>query len=96
MTEMNILEKVKQRLIKLKVPFTDLSLSDRPNKKIKIIINGKIIHYGDKNSHTYIEGADEKKRNAYRARASKIKNKNGQYTYLIKYTPNYLAYWTLW
>ena len=77
----------------LKIPFEDVRLSDKPDKKIMVKIEGKWNHFGAKNSQTFIEGASEQKRDSYRARASKITNKEGQYTYKIKYTPNFLAYW---
>lgn len=93
---MALLEKVKKRLQELNVPFQDVQLSPKPDKKIMVVINGKKIHFGAKNSYTYLEGADNKKKESYQARASKITNKNGEYTYKIKYTPNYLAYHVLW
>jgi hypothetical protein len=92
----DLLDKVKKNLKKYKIPYDYVMLSDKPNKKIKISINGKIIHYGLKGSQTWIEGASEDKKNSYQARASKITNKNGEYTYKIRYTPNFLSYWTLW
>jgi hypothetical protein len=92
----DILQKVKKRLIELKVPYEYVRLSERPNKKIVIRIKGKTIHFGQKQSQTYIEGASEQKRNAYRARSSKITNKKGEYTYLIPFTNNYLSYHILW
>jgi hypothetical protein len=92
----DLIQKVKNKLAALGIDYDSVSLSNRPGKKIKIIINGKTIHFGDKNSTTFIEKEDEKKRMAYQARASKIKNKNGEYTYKIKYTPNYLAFHVLW
>jgi hypothetical protein len=92
----NLLTSVKKKMRKLKIPYQYAELSNRPDKKIKVVIDGQTIHFGDKNSTTYLEGASDEKRDAYRARASKIKNKDGQYTYLIKYTPNYLAYHVLW
>ena len=91
-----LLDKVKANLKKYKVPYDYVMLSDKPNKKIKISINGKIIHYGDKNSITFIERNDKEKQRLYQARASKITNKNNEYTYKIRYTPNFLSFWTLW
>ena len=92
----DIINEVERRLKELDVPYTYIGLSTRPNKKIMVVIDGKTIHYGAKTSTTFIEGASEEKRKAYQARASKIKNKNGQYTYNLKYTPNFLAFHTLW
>jgi hypothetical protein len=39
---------------------------------------------------------DKKRRDRYRARASKIKDKDGKFTYLDKNTSNYWAYNKLW
>lgn len=93
---MSLIDKVKKKLAEFKVPYELVELSDKPNKKIKIVINGKVIHFGDKNSLTFLEGADDKKRKAYQARASKITNKDGEYTYKIRYTPNFLSFNILW
>lgn len=92
----DLLSRVKNKLAALGIDYESVQLSDRPNKKIKIVINGRVIHFGAKGSITYLEQTNEQKRAAYRARASKIKNKNGEYTYKIKYTPNYLAFNVLW
>lgn len=92
----DLLQKVKKRLKELNVPYEYVALSEKPDKKIMVRINGKTIHFGQKGSVTHLESPDQKKRDAYRARSSKIKNKQGQYTYLIKYTPNFLAWNILW
>lgn len=59
----------------------------------EIGISGKI-HQSDRKGKKVHFG--QQKRSAYRARASKIRNKEGQYTYEIRNTPNYLAYNILW
>jgi hypothetical protein len=56
----------------------------------------RIVRFGDPNGSTYADGASSQKRNSYRARASKITNARGQYTYKIPGTANSLAYWLLW
>ena len=93
---MSLVDKVREKLDELKVPYTDVGLSDRKDKKIMVVIDGKKIHYGAKDSVSYIEEPNEKKRQSYQNRSSKIKNKAGEYTYLIKYTPNFLSYCSLW
>lgn len=93
---MDLLSKVKKKLADLNIKYDSVSLSNRKDKKIKIVIDGNAIHFGDKNSITHLEQPNDNKKNAYQARASKIKNKNGEYTYKIKYTPNFLAYHVLW
>lgn len=61
-------------------------------------LRGKKItkHFGLAGAYTWFDGAPVEKRNSYRARASKITNKRGQYTYKIAGTSNSLAYWILW
>jgi hypothetical protein len=93
---MNLLYRVKQRMKQLKIPYDDVKLSDKPDKKIMVRIADRWIHFGARNSVTFLEGASEAKRDSYRARASKIKNKEGNFTYNIKYTPNFLSYFILW
>lgn len=39
---------------------------------------------------------DKKRREAYRARHSKIKNKSGDYVYKIPFTPAFFSYYLLW
>lgn len=74
-----------------------ISLSDRPNKKLKIITpSGKTVHFGLKGSQTFLEGATKEKRKSYQARHSKIKLKDGRLAYKVKYTPSYLSWWILW
>lgn len=56
----------------------------------------KMVNFGLRGAVTYADGASKKKRDSYRARASKIKNKKGQFTYLLPGTANSFAYWLLW
>lgn len=84
-------------------------LSTRKNKKYDVYYNGRWIPFGQmgyehyKTSskipielHVYPEHGDEIRRESYRRRASKIINKEGEYTYLNKNYPNYWAYNYLW
>ena len=92
----DLLDKVKKNLKKYKIPYDKVELSPLPTKKIRLWINNKPIDYGLKTSQTWIEGASKEKQKSYQARASKITNKNGEYTYLIPYTKNNLSFFTLW
>ena len=56
----------------------------------------KIVNFGLRGAYTYADGAPEQKRDSYRARASKIRNKSGRSTYMIPGTANSFAYWLLW
>ena len=49
-----------------------------------------------KELHIYKEHHDEQRRQLYKARAKKIIDKNGDYTYKNKNIPNYWAYHLLW
>lgn len=82
--------------------------STRKNKKYMVLTpNKKWVHFGDKRFSQYkdtttlriysnLDHLDKKRRDRYRARASKIKNKKGEYTYKNPEYPNYYAYNFLW
>lgn len=91
-----LLNKVKKKAKAMKIKGV-IEMSNRKGKKLMITTpEGRKIHFGSDVSNTFLEGASEQKRNAYRARASKIKNKQGQFTYKIPGTANYYAYNILW
>lgn len=52
--------------------------SDRKNKRFYVVYDNKIIHFGSPTAKTFLEHNDEKKRDAWYARHSKILNKDGQ------------------
>lgn len=91
-----LLTKVKRKLNQLKVPYTEVALSNRPTKKIMVVINGKRIHFGAKNSNTFLEGATKQKRDNYRKRHSLIYLKDGRRAIDFKYSPAWLSYYILW
>jgi hypothetical protein len=93
---MSLLEKIKRRMDDLNVPYQKVELSNLKEKKIKVVINNRIIHFGNKNSHTFIEGASEKVRDAYRARHSRIMLANGRRAIDVKYSPAWLSWFLLW
>jgi hypothetical protein len=85
-----------QKLNKMGISGT-ISPSPRKNKRFVFFTTGaKPIHFGDPRATTFADGASEKKRKSYRARASKIKNKAGEFTYNKRITANFLAYHLLW
>ena len=86
-----------------------VELSDRKNKKYKILVNGSWVHFGDKRYehyktslliptkyHVYAEHHDEIRRDRYLKRAEKIKDKQGNLTYLDPQSPNYWSVRLLW
>ena len=78
------------------------------NKKYRLISpKGKIIDFGDTRYEHYkdqtniklytnLDHLDNERRSKYRARASKIKNKNNQLTYNNPEYANYYSYNYLW
>lgn len=95
-----IINEIKARAKALDIPFKDIRPSDKKDKKVAIDIVTPFgittVHFGAKGSQTFIEGASEQKRNAYRVRHSKIMMKNGKPAYLQPFTKSYLSYWLLW
>lgn len=94
--KMPLLYEVRKKLRALNVPYVSLSLSEKPNKKIRVIIDNKVIHFGDKRSQTFLEGASESKRKAYKARHERVLLKDGRRAIDVKYTPAWLSYHILW
>lgn len=81
-------------------------LSDKPSKKLMTIVNGKKIYFGStlyknyKDQTSLLDPAfqhfDEKRRKNYIARASKIRDKEGNLTYLNPESANFHAIHILW
>tara|TARA_R110000765_G_scaffold418506_1_gene522034 strand:- start:2054 stop:2320 length:267 start_codon:yes stop_codon:yes gene_type:complete len=85
----------------------EFSKSKVKNKKYAVKYNGKTINFGSTiNSqfkdttglglYSYLDNNDIKKRKAFRARFSKIKNKEGQLVYKLKTSPTYWSWHYLW
>jgi hypothetical protein len=85
----------------------NFKVSTRKNKKYMIEYNNKWIHFGDKNYKHFFDSTDIKRysnldhndkvrQKSYLARAKGIKDKQGNYTYLDKNSPNYYAVRYLW
>lgn len=62
-----------------------------PNKKLVVMYNNKIIHFGDKNYSNYGIHKSKARLINYLNRSSKIKNKYGK---LTLNDPNYANYWS--
>ena len=94
-----ILKKIKERATALNIPFKDIKESNRSGKKLMIEIQTAdgtgTIHFGAKGSQTFVEGASKAKRDAYRARHSKIMLA-GQPAYQVRYSPAFLSWNLLW
>ena len=74
---------------------TDFGLSKVKNKRFYVVYNDKTINFGAKDGKTFIDHEDEKKLHAWRARHSKIYNKNGL-AYKDKTSASFWAWHILW
>jgi hypothetical protein len=74
----------------------DFGLSDRKDKRFFVLYNGRIINFGSKHGHTFIDHGDENIKNAWIARHSKVKNKAGNYVINLKTSPSYWSQKILW
>ena len=79
-----------------KLGATSLDYSKRKNNKYVAEYNGKKIHFGSTNTEDYIIHKDLDRREKYLAKAKKITNKNGDYTYNSPSFPNYWSVKLLW
>ena len=64
--------------------------------KVKGYVIYEKINFGSNVGSTFIDHNDNKKRKAWRARHSKIKNKEGQFVYKLKTSPSFWSYNLLW
>ena len=74
----------------------DFGISDRKDKKFYVLYNGRVINFGSKQGKTFIDHGDEKIKNAWIARHSKIKNKEGELVINLKTSPSYWSRKILW
>lgn len=79
-----------------KLGASDLKKSERKLKKFAVLYHDKWVHFGNSEYEDFTKHKDPERRDRYRKRASKIKDKNGNYSYLDKNKPNYWAYHVLW
>ena len=66
--------------------------SDRKNNKYVVEYEGKKIHFGSTKYEDYLIHKDLDRREKYLAKAKKIKNKNGDFTYD---SPSFPYYWSV-
>ena len=69
-----------------------LDYSKRKNNKYVVEYEGKKIHFGSTKYEDYLIHKDLDRREKYLAKAKKITNKNGDYTYE---SPSYPNYWSV-
>ena len=88
------LEQIQEKALSLGA--TRVGYSKRQGKKYIVEYQGKNIHFGSDVGETFLDHKDEQKRDAWRARHTKIKNKAGEYVYKLKNSPSYWSYMLLW
>jgi hypothetical protein len=81
-------------------------VSEKANKKLKVKVNNKWIHFGDSDYQHFFDKTglldkkmnhlDDNRRQSYLKRASKILDKNGNKTMYDENSPNYYAIKILW
>ncbi len=93
---MSKLEKVRKLASGQKIE-GEIKVSTAKGKKFMIILkDGSKIHFGQQGYEDYLDHGDDKRRAAYRARATKIKDGSGNLTVNDKHSPNYYAVRLLW
>ena len=75
---------------------SEIGFSKVKGKRLYVIYDNKKINFGSDVGSTFIDHNDDKKRKAWRARHSKIKNKEGQFVYKLKTSPSFWSYNLLW
>tara|TARA_R110002153_G_scaffold3628_2_gene17394 strand:- start:89 stop:379 length:291 start_codon:yes stop_codon:yes gene_type:complete len=79
--------------------------STRITKKLMTVVNGKTVHFGDRNSDHFKDKTgtwkskdhgDKERRKSYLSRSAGIKNKSGKLTKDDPMSPNYHARRILW
>lgn len=79
-----------------KLGATEFGNSKRRDKRFYVIFNGKTINFGSNTNNTFIDHGNIKKKNAWVARHSKIKNKEGNFVIRLKTSPDFWSYRLLW
>jgi len=84
----------------------EFQLSEKKDKKLKVYYNGKWIHFGQKGYTHYFDKTgllpkslntmDKERRRLYLARATKIKDGQGNLTVNDKNSPNHYSILYLW
>ena len=90
----------------MKLNGIEYELSDHKNKKLKAWVNNHWVHFGQKGYKHYYDKTgllpksenhlDEKRRDNYLKRASKITDKEGHLTAKDKTSPNWFSINILW
>ena len=86
--------KLKQKILSLGA--TEAGISNAKGKRFYVVYKGKRINFGAKGGQTFLDHKDEKKRKAWRARHSKIRDKQGRLVHKLKTSASYWSWHILW
>ena len=75
---------------------SNLTMSDRKEKRFCVVYQNNKIHFGLKYGLTFYDHGDPIKRAAWIARHSKIKNKQGELVMFDKTSPSFWSKALLW
>lgn len=88
------MDALKEKAIKLGA--TDFGNSKRKDKKYFVVYEGKKINFGSATGQTFLDHGDEKKKENWKARHSKIKDKDGVPFYTKKNSAEFWSTNILW
>jgi len=80
----------------LELGATDFGESRRAGKRYYVVYDGEIIHFGSDRGSTFVDHKDENIKNAWFARHSQIKNRDGEYVINDKTSPSFWSARILW
>jgi hypothetical protein len=75
---------------------TEFGKSKRKDKKYYVIYEGKKINFGSATGQTFLDHKDEKKKENWKKRHSKIVDKDGVPFYTKKNSAEHWSYYLLW
>lgn len=75
---------------------TEFGKSKAKGKRFYVIYKGRRINFGSATGKTFIDHHDQKIKQAWQARHSKIKLKDGRLAYRVKESPEFWSYNLLW
>jgi len=89
-----MMDKIRSKAVSLGA--TDFGKSKVKNKKYYVIYKGKRINFGHTSYEDFTMHRNDERRRRYLARAKKIIDKQGSFTYKDKTKANHWSYWLLW
>ena len=74
----------------------EIGVSKAKDKRLFVVYKGKRINFGSKHGETFFDHQDQKKRQAWLARHTKIRLKDGRLAHKVKTQPSFWASAILW